>query len=687
MSNRELYSRVKSDWGLAPLFAGIVALYLISLYDYAVFHTLVEAMSVTVATAVFIVVFHTRRLLDNHYLLFVSIGFLAFVALGIPHTLGYKGIQLFSGFDNDLPTQAFVAQRFVLASSFLFAPAFLRRKLNVPMAFLGFGVVTVFVLASLLVWRNFPPMFVDPVGLTPLKKGLEFVLSAMFIGAAMGLARNRQAFEPNVLNLALVSLGCFAASEVSFTLYATPFGLSNLLGHLFQVAAFWFIYRAVLVTALVNPFGLLFRQLAERESSLSEANRQLNAIAAVSDAAISSLEGDTLGPVVLERLVEVMAADAGALFLYDGEVLRADSYVGIEEPGFALRVGEGFAGSIAEHRQPDFIEDIQADARIKSPFLRQQGVRSILGVPLVSGDRLVGVLHVDWRTVHPFSEAEMRLLVIIGDRVALALSNSQMYENEHHIAQVLQESLLALPEMVEGVCFASAYQSASQAARVGGDFYDVFELDSNRVGVLVGDVSGKGLDAAVQTSLLRNTVRAHAMERSKTPGEVMSMTNTVFEKATDSGTFATVFFAIIDGRDGRVAYCNAGHTAAVVLGPDGAVGQFPAQSPLVGAFPDSVFSSAETLLERGDTLFVYTDGVIESRRGSALYGEERLFEFLSTQGGRTPAEIIEAVMSDVVAFTESALSDDIALLAVQTCDRTAGTSWQQEITAGDLPLL
>ncbi|MHB9003629.1 MAG: MASE3 domain-containing protein [Coriobacteriia bacterium] len=685
MSNAELdTARVRSDWALLPLAGGLALLYLISLYDYSIYHTLVEAMSITVATAVFIVVFHTRRLLDNHYLLFVSIGLLAFVALGVPHTLGYKGIALFHGFDNDLPTQAFVAQRFVLAGSFLLAPLFLRRRLNVTATSLAFGALTIVVLSSLLVWRNFPSMFMEPGGLTPLKKWLEVVLSAMFVGGAIGLYRNRLAFAPNVMRLTLVSLVCFAASELSFMLYASPFGLSNLLGHTFQVAAFWFIYRAVLVTALVNPFGLLFRQLADRESSLIEANMQLNAIAEVSDAAISSLDRETLGSAVLERLVAVMSADAALLMLFDGEVLRTAGFIGMDEPGFSLNLGEGLAGSIAASRRPDFIEDIQADtARIKSPFLRDQGIRSILGVPLLNGEQLIGVIHVDWRTVHRFNEAEIRLLSIIGDRVALALSNSQMYENEHHIAQVLQESLLALPDTVDGVCFSSAYQSASQAARVGGDFYDVFELDHARVGILVGDVSGKGLEAAVQTSLLRNTVRAHAVERGKTPGDILGLTNTVFEKATDPGTFATVFFAVLDRRDGVLSYCNAGHTAAAILRPDGAVGQLPANSPLVGAFPDSIFCSSSTTVGEGELLFLYTDGVIESRCDTTLYGEERLFEFLATQTACEPARVVEAVMQEIVRFSGSALSDDVALLAVQPCESSDGRPVQQSLLHQD----
>ncbi|MBU4556634.1 MAG: GAF domain-containing protein, partial [Actinobacteria bacterium] len=389
-------------WGLPLLVLILAALVLVSVYNYAMFHTLVELYCMIIAAGVFMVVYNTRRLLDNDYLLCVGIGFLFFVALGIPHTLGYKGLQLFVGFDNDLPTQAFIAQRFLLASTVLIAPLFLSRRLWVRTTISIFAAVTGVALLSLLVWDNFPHMFIDGVGLTPVKKALELVLCAMFIAAGMLLFRARRAFEPDVLRLLLASLGCFVGSELAFMLYATPFGLSNLGGHLLQVSAFYFAYRAVLLTALVNPFGLLFRELATSERSLWAANAQLNAVADISDTAISTLELDELLPRLLERMVTVMHADAALVLLADGNNLKSFASVGLPGVEFTVPFGSGFSGIIAETRKPRFVFDAQAGDLALIDIIREQGIQSMLGVPLSVGDKLLGVVHVDWRTHHAF---------------------------------------------------------------------------------------------------------------------------------------------------------------------------------------------------------------------------------------------------------------------------------------------
>lgn len=668
-------------WGLLPLAVLLVVLFSLSVYSYPLFHTLAETLCIVVAASVFIVVFHTRRLLDNHYLLFVGVGFLFFAVLGVPHMLGYKGIQLFSGFDNDLPAQAFIAQRLLLASTFLIAPAFLSRRLRLAPTIVAFSLVVLAVLMSLLVWRNFPQMFVDGVGLTPLKKALEYVLSAMFVASGWLLVRKRRSFDPAVLRLLIASLGCFVGSELAFTLYATPFGLSNLGGHLFQVAGFYFAYRAVLVTALVNPFGLLFRELSDSERSLREANAQLNAVAEISDTAMSTLDLEELMPRLLTRLVEVMHADGALLLLAEGESLRSFASVGLGEVGFTLPIGQGFSGTIAETRKPMYVHNAQEDETVLTSLIREQGVRSMLGAPLAVGDDLVGVLHVDWLTPHAFADDDLRLLEIVADRVALAVRNARVYEGEHHIAQVLQKSLLSLPTVLDGLLYARTYHSATQAASVGGDFYDLFELDDSVVGVLIGDVSGKGVEAAVLTSLVKNTIRAHAHDGAS-PAEVLRLTNAMVERYSASGSFVTVFFGLLDRRDGRLVYCNAGHTTVLVEQCDGRVVRLPSNSPLVGAFPDMPFSEAESCVELGGVLIMYTDGLIEARRGRELYGEERLVRLLEERGDRDPQTTIDTVLDDLMRFTGGGLSDDLAILALRLVPLTGSGRGAQGLDRG-----
>lgn len=653
-------------WELGPLSLVLVFLLVVSRLDYAVFHMLVEGFCTIVAAAVFIVVYNTRRLLTSHYVLFVGVGLMSFIVIGIPHILGFQGVQLFRGFDSDLPTQAFIAQRLLLAITFLAAPLFLRRKFDPRVVFAGFLGVSVLALLSMLVWRNFPHMFIEGVGLTPLKKTLEYVIAAMFALSAAVIVRLREQFPRYLLWPTVVGLGCLTASEISFTLYSTPFGWPNLIGHLLQVAAFWFIYRAAVVTSLVAPFSSLFRDLAQSEQSALDANVRLNAVATISDAAISSLDTEHLVKTLLDRLVDVMGSDGALLLIAEGEQLRVFSAVGVDEEGFSTAVGVGFAGGIAKRRTSDYVYDAQTDPRVVSMGLKRQGIRSMLGVPLIVGDRLLGVLHVDWKSIHDYSPNELQLLEIVADRFSLALQNALLYQQEHHVADVLQESLLALPENVAGFRFSTVYRSAFQAARVGGDFYDLFRIDTDCVGVVIGDVSGKGLDAAVLTSLVRNTIRAHAIEPHRSPAEVIELTSTMLERNTDDATFVTLFFGVLDVPRQRLTYCNAGHTTVVVIRHDGGLGLLTATSPVAGAFANTTFEDGRIEFGPSDRLVLYTDGVIEARnKAGHLYGESRLFDVLSRLNGSEVDRITEAVIDDVSAFAEGSLSDDVAILAVE----------------------
>ncbi len=653
------------SWGIPILAVSLVALCAISLYSYAIFHTLTEAFCIVVAATVFIITYNTRRLVENHYLVVVGTGFLSFVILGVVHTLAFKGVHLFPGFDNDLPTQAFIVQRFTLAISFLVAPLYIRRRANIPVALASVFVGVGLVLLSLLVWRNFPHMFVEPTGLTSLKKDLEVLLSGMFVAGGVLLWGRRASFGPRTSRMLVVALGCFVGSELSFTMYATPFAASNLVGHLFQVAAFWFTYRAVVATSLADPFQLLFREAADRQIALSDANVQLTALAQISDAAISTLDVHELVGALLDKLVDVMAADAAILMLAEPNAgLSTYAAVGIEHQEITLAHGEGFAGRIARSQQPEFVSDARESDLAASEIIRGERFVSMLGVPLVIADELIGVLQVDWRTQHRYKESDLGLLQVLADRFALALRNARLFEAEHRIAEVLQESLLAMPASVDGLEFSYEYKAALQTARVGGDFYDIFEVDDGRVGVVIGDVSGKGLEAAVLTSRVRDTIRAHALDQ-KSPCDVMRLTNRVVDRSTDDATFVTVFFGVLDLRTGGLVYCNAGHATAVVIRATGGLHKMPAHSPIVGAFDDSAFDSVETTVQPGDVLFLYTDGAIEARRGSELFGEDRLFALLAAHTNGDPHALTRDVMNELSRFTGNALVDDVALLALR----------------------
>ncbi len=238
---------------------------------------------------------------------------------------------------------------------------------------------------------------------------------------------------------------------------------------------------------------------------------------------------------------------------------------------------------------------------------------------------------------------------------------------------VLQQSLLpdTLPE-VPGVRTAAHYHTASPD-RLGGDFYDVFAIDGKRFGFFLGDVCGKGPQAAALTSLTRYTLRAAALHDPDPVSALTTLNRVLHERYTGSGDprYCTAVYGTLepDPGTGRLAVhlASGGHPPAVVLRADGTTAFLPTPGGLlVGILPTAPFTTATTVLGPGDTLLLYTDGLTEARTGqdrTGLYGDEALLAFLTAHAGRPPHSVIEALTGLLDSFGDG-LDDDTALLAI-----------------------
>jgi len=249
------------------LAAVLACLYLLSLRNYLLFHAIVEGFAIVIAFGLFALAWNARRYLDNHYLLFVGIGS-AFVGfLDGLHLLAYRGMGVFSASDAaDLPTQLWIAGRYVQVLALLPATLFIRRRLPVGPVVAGFAAVTGLLLHWIFAGRSFPACFVEGTGLTPFKVASEYVVCALIALALVLLRRSRERLAPGTVRLLTVAMAATIASELSFTLYADVYGVANVVGHLLKVAAFYALYRAVLESGLKRPYELLFRDLLARES-------------------------------------------------------------------------------------------------------------------------------------------------------------------------------------------------------------------------------------------------------------------------------------------------------------------------------------------------------------------------------------------------------------------------------------
>ena len=266
--------------GVPLLFEGLVlfGLFLTSLYSYILFHSLAEIFSIVIGCSFFILAWNSRHRLDNDYLLFLGIAYLFVSGLDLIHTLAYKGMGVFLNYDANLPTQLWIAARYVQALSLLFSPVFLRRKLNVYLMFPGYAAAT-----SVLLWAIFagvfPACFVEGVGLTPFKKISEYIISLILLASAAVLLQKREAFDRNVLTWLIASLALTIGAELAFTLYISVYGFSSLIGHFFKIVAFYLVYKAITEMGLEKPHLLLFRNLKERETALRDALEEVQRLA------------------------------------------------------------------------------------------------------------------------------------------------------------------------------------------------------------------------------------------------------------------------------------------------------------------------------------------------------------------------------------------------------------------------
>ncbi len=261
------------------ILASFFALYLVKSHSYVLFHSLVEVFSIVIAGAIFALTWNARRYFDNGYILLIGISFLFIGFIDLIHTLAYKGMGVYPGYDSDLPTQLWIAARWLQALSFFAATFFLDRKLNRPlMVLIGGTVVLILLFLSIFYWNIFPSCFVEGTGLTPFKIASEYGISLILLISIVPLTKKKDKLHPRVRQLIIASILSTVASEMSFTLYTDAYGFFNALGHFFKVIAFIFIYKAVVSIGLKQPYDLLFRDLKIRQDELRQSEERYHSL-------------------------------------------------------------------------------------------------------------------------------------------------------------------------------------------------------------------------------------------------------------------------------------------------------------------------------------------------------------------------------------------------------------------------
>ncbi|MFC4852101.1 PP2C family protein-serine/threonine phosphatase [Actinophytocola glycyrrhizae] len=392
------------------------------------------------------------------------------------------------------------------------------------------------------------------------------------------------------------------------------------------------------------------------------ADRRLRVLEAVTDTALMELHLDKLLEVLLWRVHELFEVDTVTVLLVDasGDRLVATASAGLDEEvyqGVRVPIGRGFAGRVARLREPVQIERIDPSTVI-NPILWERGLRVLLGVPMVAQGELVGVMHVGSTSPRRFPDEDIDLLRLVADRVALA-AYLHRSRSEQMAASVLVDSLLPtrLPT-TDGWEVAGRYVPGADIG-VGGDWYDVFPLPDDRIGIVIGDVVGNGLPAAIVMGRLRSALRAYALEFDD-PAEVLGKLD---RKAShfERTTMATVGYAVVDTAAARMELSLAGHLPPLVAMPGEETWFVDAPVGLPVGYGMAVTGRPAITVDLppGALAAFYTDGLVE-RRGTDI--DDRL-ELLRAGVRPGPVEAVCArVMAELVGGEPA--NDDIAIVAV-----------------------
>lgn len=378
-----------------------------------------------------------------------------------------------------------------------------------------------------------------------------------------------------------------------------------------------------------------------------------------------------LFPVILDQSIQAVGASRGVLMCLEGGQLVVK-----ESRGEGFRISSHVRDRVIQGRQSMLVRDTELEGFSENVSIVEQNVRSFMAVPLQTKDKVIGLIYLDSSLVREFTKQDLNLLTVMASIAAIRIENArlaevereeQMMQKELAQAAVIQKGLLpAEPPRVPGLELAG-YNAACRT--VGGDYYDFFVRPDGTVAVVVADVAGKGMPAAMLMSSLQARMQVLAEEDLELSMMVARLNRTVSLRCPP-GRFITFFMAVIDPASGAVTYCNAGHNPPVLVRANGGCETLAGGGLILGILPQVEYESHATQLAPGDTLVLFSDGVTEAGPlGSGEeFGEQRLGTLVAANRALPLPALIRKINDEVLAFTQGAPpADDVTLLLARRC--------------------
>jgi len=391
----------------------------------------------------------------------------------------------------------------------------------------------------------------------------------------------------------------------------------------------------------------------------------------------SSLDLDEVIDTIFDSLKELIDYSAAVICIIDP---RTHALFAVKTRGYPpqiigddfLQSGGGIIGWVIKNGSGQIVNDVKSDKR----YVKARAeTRSEIAAPIIRADgQVIGVINLEADQVNSYSEGDLELLIMFASLAASAIDHTLLYREVLHKRQAESEIELArkvveglLPRAFPNLTGLDIYGTTIPFREVGGDYLDVIDHVSDRLGVLVADVSGKGLAAALIMVTFRAYIHATVINE-LAMRVVMARVNQLVHEATSGDRFITTFYGLIDVENKRLMYINAGHNPPLLQRADGTSELLSHGGLPLGAFEDARYSESVAELRTGDLLVLYTDGVVEARNSKdELFGLPRLQEVVRAYESERAYDIVQAVTSAVYdyAFDMDGPEDDLTVMVIK----------------------
>ncbi|MFQ5584716.1 MAG: SpoIIE family protein phosphatase [Calditrichia bacterium] len=414
--------------------------------------------------------------------------------------------------------------------------------------------------------------------------------------------------------------------------------------------------------------------MVERTRKFNKQSLETALLLEITKKITSTLNSAEVLESIVDSLSQLVTYDAAAIFLVDDKKNTLQHMVTRGyDPEFLdrvpIKIDQGISGHVIRTKKALITPDV---SKSRYYFPVKEDIKSQITIPLFSGENVIGVLVLESKEWNHFKQSDLKRLTTFASLASIAIDNAKLYEDSLRkkrlesdllVASKIQKALLPRrPPCIPGIQI-EALNIPSQI--VGGDLYDVFRSNQDKLGVAIGDVSGKGAPAAILMAVVYAGFKSLLKEIYQV-SEVIARLNNLLEEATTPGYFATFFFGMIEPQKNKLYYCNAGHNPPVLLKSNKRVSYLETGGTVLGFLPNQIYTQAAVEFASGDYLILYTDGITEIKnREGEEFGEDRLEKLLLKNYGAPPREMRKTILQSIQSFAGTMdFQDDVTMLII-----------------------